>query len=281
MNSVIFYNRIPKTGSTTFTNAIAYDLCSINKFHAIHLNLTKNNYIMNLIDQAILIRNITSWTALVPAFYHGHAAFIDFTRFGYANPVYINLVREPLDRLISHYYFLRYGDNYRVGLKRSRAGNNETFDECIQKEGKDCDPKQMWLQVPYFCGTASFCSEAGNPKALEMAKWNLVNRYLLVGLTERMEDMIALMEQLLPSFFSGALSHFKSLNDHKKNLRHTLRKIMPSEEVLGRIKQTKIYRMEREFYEFASAEFDNTWKRVWGPNDKLLTNQFHYEKIRP
>jgi len=48
-------------------------------------------------------------------------------RFGHPNPIYINIVREPLDRFISYYYFLQYGDDYRVGLKRSRAGKNEVL----------------------------------------------------------------------------------------------------------------------------------------------------------
>ncbi|VDN83786.1 unnamed protein product [Brugia pahangi] len=281
-SSIVIYNRIPKTGSTTLTNAIMYNLCHRNGFNVIHLNLTRNRYLMNIVDQRRFIDNITNWKERIPAIYHGHVAFINFNRFGLPNPVYINLIREPLDRLISYYYFLRYGDNYRVGLKRSRAGNNETFDQCIERKGHDCDMKQMWLQIPYFCGTHHFCSEVGNNRALEQAKVNLINYYLLVGLSEQMRHFIELLELLLPTFFRDALKNFDSLDEKHANLRHTNLKIPPNKATVEAIRKNPIYIMEREFYDFAQKQFNEMRRRVLDESaNELLPPQFHYEKIKP
>ncbi|PAV65169.1 hypothetical protein WR25_20025 [Diploscapter pachys] len=277
---------VPKTGSTTLTNAIAYDLYKTNDFNVLHLNMTKNRQIMSLPDQYKFISNITNWNDRLPAFYHGHVAFIDFQRFGQPSPIYVNLVREPLERLLSHYYFLRYGDTYRVGLKRSRAGNNETFDDCVARQGKDCDMKQMWMQIPYFCGQHHFCSEIGSQLALEQAKRNLLENYLLVGVTERMRDFIGLLEHLVPRFFKGALNHFDKLDEKRSHLRYTIKKIPPNDQTLSVIKRNKIYEMEKEFYDFALAEFDAALKKATNNTDQvenisLLKLQYHFEKIKP
>ena len=33
----------------------------------------------------------------------------------------------------------------------------QTFDECVAKDGVDCDVENLWMQIPFFCGHASEC----------------------------------------------------------------------------------------------------------------------------
>ncbi|MED6291212.1 Heparan sulfate 2-O-sulfotransferase 1 [Characodon lateralis] len=207
---IIIYNRVPKTASTSFTN-IAYDLCSKNRFHVLHINTTKNNPVMSLQDQVRFVRNVTTWREMKPGFYHGHVAYLDFSKYGVkGKPMYINVVRDPIERLVSYYYFLRFGDDYRPGLRRRKQGDKKTFDECVSSGGSDCAPEKLWLQIPFFCGHHSECWNAGSKWALEQAKYNLVNEYLLVGLTEELEDFIMILEAALPRFFKGAADLYRT-----------------------------------------------------------------------
>ncbi|BFZ05820.1 hypothetical protein BsWGS_08859 [Bradybaena similaris] len=279
---VIIYNRVPKTGSTSFAG-IAYDLCTDNRFHVIHMNISKNQRTLGLSDQMRFITNVTGWDEKKPTLYHGHVAFIDFSRFGVRKlPVYINMVREPLDRLISYYYFVRYGDDFRPSLKRRKAGDNETFDECVAREGDDCDPANLWVQIPYFCGHHADCWKPGNQWALEEAKRNLLHHYLLVGVTDEMKDFLAILEATLPRFFRGATELYEQ--GKKSHLRKTTKKFPTKTETVEKIHQSTIWKMENDFYVFALEHFHyvkhQTFELV---NGEMVDKEwkFLFEKMWP
>lgn len=58
-DTVLIYNRVPKTGSTSFMG-LAYDLCKENQFNVIHLNVSKNSHTLSLSDQSRFVSNVTN-----------------------------------------------------------------------------------------------------------------------------------------------------------------------------------------------------------------------------
>lgn len=60
----------------------------------------------------------------------------------------------------------------------------------------------------------------GSRWALDQAKYNLVNEYLLVGVTEELEDFIMILEAALPRFFRGATDLYRSGTPAPHRARH-------------------------------------------------------------
>lgn len=57
--------------------------------------------------------------------------------------------------------------------------------------------------------------------ALERAKQNVLENYLLVGILEELEDVLLLLERLLPHYFTGVLSIYKSPGTYSVGCTHT------------------------------------------------------------
>ena len=85
----------------------------------------------------------------------------------------INVVRDPVSRFSSMYYFNRYGfasmgSASRQGVQRhvwqgKEEDIDQTLDECITKGSDEClEPIQV--MVRYFCGTDDNCGMKGNKR---------------------------------------------------------------------------------------------------------------------
>ncbi|CAH8665853.1 unnamed protein product [Schistosoma margrebowiei] len=291
---VVVYNRIPKTGSTSLINLV-YQLIEENysHTHVIHLNISSNKHYLNRVNELYLIDNLTHWTSMHPLIIHGHFAYINFIKYGSLfNPIYINMIRNPLDRLVSYYYFLRYGDDFRPYLIRKRmfdiVTRNQTFDECVLANGSDCSPQLLWVQVPFFCGQAAYCRIPGNPVAVETAKRRVIENYLIVGLTEEFDKFVNLLEILLPSFFTGAHNLISRSKD-KWHLRRTNYKLPISKATTKIYQDNPIWQAEQEFYNFVRTEFHTILSALQGQSSHqplskfsaLYKKKINFDKIRP
>lgn len=251
----LFYNRVGKCGSRTMVQ-LMITLARKQKYTVI--GSTDNGRLKrNLREQIEVVDFIDRLQA--PFIYHEHVHFIDFKRFGAVQPIYINVIRDPLSRLVSAYYFRRFGDN-RDGRSWSFKGTEEqknmTFDECVLSEMKECvDPSKVFYIVPYFCGHEAFC-RSPSELALRQAKINVLTSYLVVGVTEELEDFLSVLEKLLPQFFEGVVDIYKTPDDDlnsKMTTTKTLRKKGPSPEVQEIMK--KHLELEYDFYNFVKQRF--------------------------
>lgn len=267
---VIFYNRVPKTGSTTFVG-IVYEISKDLNYHVIHVNTSRNSHVLSLEDQERFVRNISDWKVRRPALFHGHISFMEFSKFSSdtVNPIYINMIRDPIERLVSYYYFLRFGDDFSQKQRR-RKGNRVSFDECLKRKEHDCDAVNMWLQIPFFCGHSFKCWIPGSQWALDQAKRNLIDKYLVVGITEEMHDFFALLEVVMPRFFNGSTRVYEE--GRMSHLRKTFKKQPVTQETLDILRQSKVWLMEQEFYDFAKSQFHFLKRLTFGGSSREESN---------
>ena len=152
----LIFNRVPKAGTETLMGLL--DLLSYrNNFTASVDNKElkdkrgENTYITKaeIKNYVKLFDGHENVKMNFPLSYTKHVNFFNFEEHNRKNPIYVNMVRHPIERVISWYYYIRQGwyqfrnDDKRNTTKLKRENMNPTFfkvtyEECFNKELPEC-----------------------------------------------------------------------------------------------------------------------------------------------
>ena len=184
---------------------------------------------------------------------------------------HIQMMREPVSREISAYYYLMYGPRpagkmaAMVDSRRKDTGldHTPTINE-FMRYAEDRWGRNCWqyaparghikgnMQTRFFCGFHPVCEDICSEAALHRAKSVLTNQYLMVGLLEHIKPSLALLERLLPGWFSGFGAQYGAfvheLGGHGART-HNGTHEPPTTETVGIIES--IHRQDRALYAHA------------------------------
>ncbi|KAF2348739.1 Sulfotransferase [Trinorchestia longiramus] len=209
---VLFFNRIPKTGSEMFVLLLTW-LQALNDFS--HVRLRSDVRHLSHEQQVSLVSKMKSRMGATPSArvsFDQHLHFLDFSKVGLPAVTYFTVVREPIEKLTSRFYYARATP--RPGGFTPPGGSDaprdvppySTIEECIAAQHPDCTflPGHSYdLTITYFCGHAPYCRELGNEGAYVTAQRNLADHFSTVGVLEELNLTLAVLERKLPKFFTG------------------------------------------------------------------------------
>ena len=188
--------------------------------------------------------------------YTRHFYYFDFPKS--LNLTFINLVRHPIDRFVSKFYYRQVGFTHD---KSKNATNLLSINKCLQ-EADDHPDKYFrivcknggdWSYVPYFCGRDPVCLKPTR-EALEKAIHNIRKHYLIVGTLENYTQFLELAEILIPRIFEGA-ADFNKASKWIRNYSKTTYKEAISDEMREHLMSTNKMKLEIELYNFIKKRF--------------------------
>ena len=187
----IFHNKIPKAGSSTMKHLLK-TLAPINNFALDHVRIIKfdHEHHTRLIGH---LKNFEKYHPGLPHVLLKHHTFVNFTDFGFHQPTYINVVRNPVSQFASYYYFKRFGwvlnDKERATFHGGDEDRDRTMDECVEGNHKECHDPRFQVLTKYFCGIHSYCNTDNIAKAAEQSKINVIRNYYAIGVLGKLTNL--------------------------------------------------------------------------------------------
>lgn len=193
--SVLVYNRIGKAGSSTMIHQLR-GLSARNNFTFSQPFPYHDHKAL----RTSIFSSVSNQSATVIC---NHFNFPELT---YGDELkYINIMRDPVQRYISEYYYMRSSKRGKQAEKFIERWGNYTIDECLGRN-ETCLSGKSNVQIEYLCGKENgACDRMSDAEKFITALDNWKRHYFL-GIMENMIQTIELLEILFPRFFKGANS---------------------------------------------------------------------------
>ena len=231
----VWYNRIPKSGSTTMLMLLANLIkARPNCFRWID----SGNYLKNASASHKQIRKAMHETGWIdgdpPCNIEGHSIFTNHVLFTLLSNeqcsstlrrrcrvARINLVRHPINRFVSAFHYRLHGirtpEKQAADAKRYMAANGQVMSLQEHLEVTQQCPKLTL--VPFFCGFVTEypeCKEPTQDAALRTAQRHVLEYYDVVGVLENLPSFMVALESKLPEIFSGLTAIAAGMSFHEK-----------------------------------------------------------------
>ncbi|KAK3263429.1 hypothetical protein CYMTET_27757 [Cymbomonas tetramitiformis] len=140
----VIYNRVPKAGSTTWLRLIDRQ-ATLRNFNHVNIGWTATDWkddggaaILRRTVRVVRGRNRGNGRWLSSQ----HSLWLNFSRIGVPQPAYINVLRDPVQRYTSSYYYNRYGPRPKARRENFlRDHGSQNINECVRATG---------AKPPYF-----------------------------------------------------------------------------------------------------------------------------------
>ena len=277
----VFYNMVPKCGSKSM-RFVTNNLSFVHKFRTCQgftQPYSTANYHLASLEILNTARGLLKLKE--PWIYFKHLNYINFTIYkSKLKPVYINLVRDPIDRLESFFYYRRainkrrkvtyHGPVFAAFFSGSSGADKYrrakmTFSECILTSDPECtDVRFTWTIIPHFCGQHYICLTPTR-NALNLAIKNVLTEYAVVGHVSKYVEFLEVLEVILPQYYEGAVdshNHLKKLEKYSHKTALEAPKL--SKEARDALMNDDTIKLEYEFYNFIIKRFKIVYKSYMG-----------------
>ena len=286
MNNVLVYNRIPKSGSTLLLSLL-YSLAQSLGYLVVRGRYHSYRY-WTTNDQAGLGYFLEQAAGRARTVYVQHQYYVNFTEHRQRQPLYINMMRDPVDHLISSYDYKRT-----VILQHRGPGNmtkeeleimSQPLEQCVVERRLECvyygytvhtnktdqlEFRRSWSPtylypsdvLLYFCGHHPDCSKLGSRTALQIAKDIVEHNFAVVGVLELLNESLAVMEHKLPQFFSGLTEQYGKQTEKNEIVNKNLIKSRPISEEARAVLRQRLSN-EYELYEDVKQKLLRQYNKI-------------------